>query len=186
MLAVPPATPLHDLPWARIDGDCMQNRIGAQHSSSSRQERSALKRFEFDPAKTWRRRRRDECRVLSAMERRYLLDLVAQIELSGGGLSDELFVAARRVRGTDSRRTARPLGLLVKRGLLATSAKGDKLQGSITPKGHDVIRTWFASKPPDFIKRFPRIYRELRLCDDGAEDVPAAECTHASVPPDRS
>ena len=186
MLAVPPTTPLNDLPGARIDGDCMQNRIGAQHSSSSRQERSALKRFEFDPAKTWRRRRRDECRVLSAMERRYLLDLVAQIELSGGGLSDELFVAVRRVTGTDSWRTARPLGLLVKSGLLATSAKGDKLQCFITPKGHDVIRTWFASKPPDFIKRFPRIYRELRLCDDGAEDVPAAECAHASEPPDRS
>jgi hypothetical protein len=119
------------------------------------------------------------------MERRYLLDLVAQIELSGGGLSDELFVAVRRVRGTDSRRTARPLGLLVKRGLLATSAKGDKLQCFITPKGHDVIRTWFASKPPDFLKRFPRIYHKLRLCHDETEDVPAAERTHASVPSDR-
>lgn len=172
--------------WAQIDGDCMPNRSGVQRGSSSRQERSALKQLEFDPANTWRRRRREECRVLSAMERRYLLDLVAQIESSGGGLNDELFVAARRFKGTDARRTARPLDLLVKRGLLATSAKGDKLQCCITPKGHDVIRAWFASRPPDFIKRFPRIYRELRLCDVGAEDVRAAECTHASVPPHRS
>lgn len=186
MLVVPPTVPSHDLPWARIDGDCMPNRSGVQRGSSSRKERSALKRFEFDPANTWRRRRREECRVLSAMERRYVLDLLAQIELSGGELSDEFFVAARHFKGTDARRTARPLGLLVKRGLLATSAKGDKLQCFITPKGHDVIRAWFASKPPDFIKRFPLIYRELRLCDAGAEDVPAAECTHASVPSDRS
>ena len=186
MLPVPPTAPSHGLPWARIDGDCMPNRTGAERGSSLRQERSALKRFEFDPAKTWRRRRREECRVLSAMERRYVLDLLAQIELSGGELNDELFVAARRFKGTDARRTARPLGLLVKRGLLATSAKGGKLQCCITPKGHDVIRAWFASKPPDFIKRFPRIYRELRLCDAEAEDVQAAECTHASGSPGRS
>ena len=180
-LAVPPSAPLHDLPGVRIDGSCMLTKRGVQRGASSRQTRPALKRFEFDPANTWRRRSREECRVLSAMERRYLLDLLAQLESSGGTLSDELFVAARRVRGTDSRRSAKPLGLLVERGLLATSGRGDKLRGFITPKGHELIRGWFASKPPDFLKRFPRLYRELWLCVDGATDVSVAERTHGSV-----
>lgn len=162
----------------------MLKKRGVQRGSSSPQTRSALKRFEFDPANTWRRRSREECRVLSAMERRYLLDLLTQLESSGGKLSDELFVAARRVGGTDSRRPARPLALLAERGLLATSSRGDKLRGFITPKGHELIRSWFASKPPDFLKRFPRLYRELRLCDDGAADASVAERTPSSPPSD--
>ena len=108
-------------------------------------ERSA-----FDPSKTWRRRRCEEIRVLSALERRYLLDFLAQIEAADGYLSDELFVASRRMAATGSRRTAKPLSLLVKRGLPAVSTKDGKPQGAFTKKGRHLIRRWFATKPPDF------------------------------------
>ena len=123
------------------------------------------KRFEFDPANTWRRRRCEEMRLLSATERRYFMDLLTQIEASGARLSDEIFVSARRVMGTGLRRSAKPLGLLVERGLLVVSNKDDKLRCFITREGYELIRRWFGAKPPDFLKRFPRLYRELGLCE---------------------
>ena len=129
------------------------------------------RRSAFDPSKTWRRRRCEEILLLSAMERRYLLDLLAQIEASGCALSDEIFISARRVAGTASRRSARSLCLLVERGVLELSGKDDKLRAFITQDGRQLIRRWFAAKPPDFIKRFPRLYRALGFCKgelDGA------------------
>lgn len=124
---------------------------------------SASIRFTFDPSETWRRRRCEEIRVLSAMERRYLLDLLARIEASGGGLGDELFISVRRVTATGLRRTARPLSLLVERGVLALSSKDGKLRGAFTENGRNMIHRWFATKPPDFTTRYPRLYRELGL-----------------------
>jgi hypothetical protein len=127
---------------------------------------SASRRFTFDPSKTWRRRRCEEIRVLSAMERRYLLDLLAQIEVSGGCLDDELFISVRRVTATGSQRTAKPLSLLVRRGLLALSTKDGKLHGAFTENGRKLIHRWFATKPPDFTTRYPRLYRELGFRDE--------------------
>lgn len=131
----------------------------------SRISTAALRRFEFDPAKTWRRRRCDEIHVLSAMERRYLLDLLAQIEASSGTLGDELFVSARRVTGTELRRSARPLGLLVQRRLIIVSDENSEMRALITREGRELIRRWFATNPPDFSKRFPLLYRELGLTE---------------------
>ena len=126
----------------------------------------ASKPLEFDPSATWRRRRRDAIRVLSAMERRYLLDLVAHIEASGGSIGDEVFVSARRVVSTGTPRTARSLSLLVGRGVLALSTRDGRLRSVITEAGRQLLRRWFATKPPDFTKRFPRLYQEFRSRKD--------------------
>lgn len=149
---------------------------------ASRLAGGAPERFEFDPANTWRRRRREEMRVLSAMERRYFMDLLAQIEASGGRLSDELFVSARRVMATGLRRSARPLGLLVERGLLVVSNEDDKLRCFITREGCELIRRWLGAKPPDFLKRFPRLYRELGLCEAKPEGGEEARGVHVGLP----
>jgi hypothetical protein len=130
----------------------------------SRISTAALRGFEFDPAKTWRRRRCDEIRVLSAMERRYLLDLLTQIEASSGTLGDELFISARRVAGTELRRSARPLTLLVQRRLLIVSNENSDMRALITREGRELIHRWFATSPPDFSKRFPLLYHEMGVC----------------------
>ena len=132
----------------------------------SRMSTVALRRFEFDPAETWRRRRSEETRVLSAMERRYLLNFLAQIEASSGTLGDELFVSARRVAGTELRRSARPFVMLVQRGLLIVSNENGEMRALITREGRELIHRWFATNPPDFSKRFPLLYRELGLAED--------------------
>jgi hypothetical protein len=133
--------------------------------SLSRTSTGALRRLEFDPAKTWRLRRSEEIRVLSAMERRFLLNLLAQIEASSGTLGDELFISARRVAGTELRRSARSLALMVQRGLLIVSNQNGELRALITREGRELIHRWFAANPPDFNKRFPLLYRELGLAE---------------------
>jgi len=101
------------------------------------------------------------------MERRYLLDLVAEIKASGGSIGDEVFVSARRMVTTGTCRTARPLSGLVERGVLALSTRDGRLRGVITEAGCQLLRRWFATKPPDFTKRFPRLCREFRSRKDG-------------------
>jgi hypothetical protein len=103
------------------------------------------------------------------MERRYLLDLLAQIEAADGDLGDELFVASRRMAATGSRRTAKPLSLLVKRGMLAVSTKDGTLRGVLTKDGCRLIHGWFATKPPDFTKRFPRLCHQLRIYEEAPD-----------------
>ncbi len=134
------------------------------------------KRSGFDPSKTWRHRRREEIRALSAIERRYLLYLLAQIEASRGTLSNELFISARRMAGTGSRRLAEPLALIVERGVLVLSTKDVKLRGFVTEDSRQLIHRWFAAQPPDFIKkRFPWLYRELGLCGDEVDGAAAKQ-----------
>ncbi|GAB2295009.1 hypothetical protein Dimus_029197 [Dionaea muscipula] len=106
--------------------------------AASRLARGGPKRFEFDPANTWRRRRSEETRI----------------EASGGRLSDELFVSARRMMGTGLRRSAKSLGLLVERGLLVVSNEDDKLRCFITREECELIRRWLGAKPQIFSSDF--------------------------------
>ena len=152
---------------SRVGRPSSAGLAGSTFLASSPAGRS--ERFDFDPSKTWRRRRCEEIRVLSATERRYLLDLLAQIEASRGALSDELSISMRHVATSGLRRSARALSLLVERGMLVLSNKDGKLRGFLTEEGCRLINQWFAAQPPNFITRFPRLYRELGLCTDNLD-----------------
>jgi hypothetical protein len=109
-----------------------QGCSGTRQRQLARPRLSLTKRFEFDPATTWRRRRRDEISILSAMERRYLLDLLAQIEAGTGTLSDELRISGRRMSRTGACRPARPLALLLRRGLIVVTNENGNVRAVIT------------------------------------------------------
>ena len=146
---------------ARKDSDTRRADAKDVNTSSRTRVAAVKKRATWDLSDTWRYRQRDEVRFLSSPERRYLKDALASLEKSSQNLTGKFPVKKVGRASSPPGRIPQPMLELLARGLVEIIADDKRGRGKLTARGVTVVREWLATKPPDFVVMFPKLYRAI-------------------------